>query len=247
MKKIAIVLIPFLLASFIVQPDFITDQKRYSRVRTAFEKKGNVVHDKLNEAGINTDELNILIVVYKTEEVLNIYAKKKTDTVYKKVITYDICASSGQLGPKRKQGDYQVPEGYYFIDRFNPYSNFFLSLGINYPNQSDRKKSDAKYLGGDIFIHGSCVTIGCMPMTDSSIMEIYLYAIHARNSGQLKIPVYIFPFEMTDQKLNSYKMEYQNYPGLISFWDNLKLGFDKFNVEKKKLSISTDIDGNYNY
>jgi len=247
MKKIAIVLLSILVTSFIIQPDFISDQKRYSRVRTAFEKKGSIILDRLKEAGINLDELNILIVVYKAEELLNIYAKQKTDSVYKKIITYDICASSGQPGPKRKQGDYQVPEGYYFIDRYNPYSNFFLSLGINYPNQSDRKKSNAKHLGGDIFIHGSCVTIGCMPMTDNNIMEIYLYAIYARNSGQLKIPVYIFPFEMTDKNLISYKNKYQNYPSLINFWKKLKIGFDKFNTEKMTLNISSDKYGNYIY
>ncbi len=247
MKKVSIILISFLLASFIAQPDFIADQKRYSRVRTAFENKGEVVAKKLSKAGINADELNIIIVAYKAEETLIIYAKSKHDTSYKKLITYDICESSGQLGPKRKQGDYQVPEGYYFIDRYNPASNFFLSLGINYPNQSDRKKSNAKNLGGDIFIHGSCVTIGCLPMTNNKIKEIYLYAIHARNSGQLKIPVYIFPFEMSDQNMSANKIKYQNYPDLVNFWENLKLGFDKFKDENKKLNISIDEDGDYNY
>lgn len=70
-----------------------------------------------------------------------------------------------------------------------------MSLGLNYPNLSDRKKSKATNLGGDIFIHGDCVTIGCLPMTNELIKEIYLYAIYAKNNGQEKIPVYIFPIQ----------------------------------------------------
>lgn len=165
--------------------------------------------------------------------------------MYKLIAAYDICASSGQLGPKRKQGDRQVPEGFYTIDRFNPASNFYLSLGVNYPNRSDRKKSDAADPGGDIFIHGSCVTIGCLPMTDSKIKEIYLYAVYARNNGQNDIPVYIFPFRMTDGNFQTYKNRYAKNRELTDFWTNLKTGYDKFIAEKKALKVSVDNSGDY--
>ncbi len=52
--------------------------------------------------------------------------------------TYKVCALAGTLGPKRMEGDYQVPEGFYYINEFNPQSNYYLSLGINYPNESDK-------------------------------------------------------------------------------------------------------------
>ena len=145
-----------------------------------------------------------------------------------------ICSKSGKIGPKRKQGDGQVPEGFYLIDRFNPASSFFLSLGINYPNLSDKKKSNATNLGGDIFIHGSCVTIGCLPMTDDKIKEIYLYAINAKNNGQQKIPFYIYPFRMTEEKFTKYKNKYSTKTELIDFWTNIKLGYDKFEKDKVK-------------
>jgi len=77
------------------------------------------------------------------------------------------------------------------------------------------------------------------------IKEIYLYAIHARNSGQLKVPVYIFPFEMTYQNMSNYKIEYKNYPDLVSFWENLKSGFDKFTDRRTELGISIDSNGDY--
>ena len=225
--------------------DFLTEQRKYERVRIALKEKEKTVAENLKKNGLNPDSLNILITVCKEEQKLNVYAKKKAGETYKKIATYDVCAQSGRLGPKRKQGDYQVPEGFYHIDRYNPVSNFHLSLGINYPNEADRKKSAASKLGGDIFIHGSCVTIGCLPMTDDKIKEIYLYAVYARNSGQTNIPVYIFPFEMTDLNMEIYGEKYKNNQEFLNFWMNIKTGFDKFEKDKKALKISIDNDGNY--
>ena len=120
-----------------------------------------------------------------------------------------------------------------------------MSLGINYPNGADRKKSTASKLGGDIFIHGYCVTIGCLPMTNEIIKEIYLYAVYARNSGQMKIPVYIFPFEMTDSKMEIYRNSYKNNQELLDFWTNLKTGFDRFEKDKEALNVSVNSKGDY--
>ncbi len=246
MKRILlIVTLTFLTIIIYAQSGFLTEQKRYQRVRTAIKDKGEIVLNNLKDSNINLENLNILIVAYKAESEVEIFAKNKTALTYKKVATYDICAKSGQLGPKRKRGDYQVPEGFYFIDRFNPASNFYLSLGINYPNASDKKKSNAKNLGGDIFIHGACVTIGCLPMTNEKIKEIYLYAIHAKNNGQKKIPVYIFPFRMTEKKFKKYKEKYCRKPELLNFWTNIKQGYDKFDKEKKELNVSVNQSGDY--
>ena len=246
MKKIiSILTLTFIALTISAQSDFLTEQKRYKRVRTAINDKEQLVLDKLKENSIEIDELNILIVAYKYESKVEIFAKNNTDSTYKKLATYSICSKSGQLGPKRKQGDYQVPEGFYFINRFNPASSFYLSLGINYPNLSDKRKSNATNLGGDIFIHGSCATIGCLPMTDDKIKEIYLFAINAKNNGQNRIPFYIFPFRMTEQKFNEYKKKYSNKTELLNFWANIKNGYDKFDKEKKELNVSISRTGDY--
>ena len=223
--------------------DFLNDQKRYSRVRTAIKEKDELIKNTLKNNNIKLNELNILIIAYKQEDILEIYAKNKTDKVYKKIETYNIVSKSGVLGPKRMEGDLQVPEGFYYIDRFNPASSYYLSLGINYPNDSDRKKSDKPRLGGDIFIHGSTVTIGCMPMTDDKIKEIYLYAVYAKDNGQNKIPVYIFPFKMNDSNFDYYKKQYNK--SLVDFWTNIKKGYDLFENNKKELNIKVDSNGNY--
>ena len=227
------------------QQNFLSQQKNYARVKTAFSEKEQIVTENLHKNGLTTDDVHILITAYKTEKQLEIYAKKKNETIYKLIAVYDICTLSGELGPKRKQGDGQMPEGFYKIDRFNPASNYYLSLGINYPNQSDRKKSNASNLGGDIFIHGNCVTIGCLPMTNDKIKEIYLYAVFARNNGQDDIPVYIFPFRMTDANFQIYKKRYAHNQRLVDFWTNLKTGYDKFMSEKKTLKETVDNAGNY--
>ncbi len=229
----------------LLKSDFVTEQKKYERVRTAYKEKESKVKKALKAANIEYDKLNILIKAYKHEQQLELFAKNKTDNSYKKLISYKICASSGKLGPKREQGDGQVPEGFYFIDQFNPVSNFYLSLRVSYPNQSDKKKSKAVNLGGDIFIHGSCVTIGCMPMTDEIIKEIYLYAIQATECGQQKIPVYIYPFKMNEENMEKFKKEYKTNKPLLKFWENLKSGYDIFEKDKKELKIKVDEKGNY--
>jgi murein L,D-transpeptidase YafK len=225
----------------------LKEQMEYERVRVAFSEKSKIVLANLKKNNIKAEELNLLFVAFKTEKKLMIYAKKESENVYKSFLVYPICKSSGELGPKRKSGDYQVPEGFYYIDRFNPKSNFYVSLGINYPNESDKKKSQAENLGGDIFIHGSCVTVGCLPMTDENMKEIYIYALLAKQNGQSKIPVYIFPFEMTEKNIEIYENKYQNKTALLKFWQRLKIGFDLFEKNKKELKITVDGNGNYEF
>ena len=85
-------------------------------------------------------------------------------------------AFSGKLGPKNQQGDLQIPEGVYRASVLNPNSSYYLSIGVNYPNQNDRKrglKKKISNLGGDIFIHGRSVTIGCVPVGDHYIEELF--------------------------------------------------------------------------
>ena len=246
-KAILIAISGTLLLSFTPQTNFLTEQKKFERVRTAIKEKQSAIEKKLKENQLEIDNFNLLFVAYKDNDLLDIYARAAQETTYRKILSYTICSRSGQLGPKRKQGDRQVPEGFYHIDRFNPASNFYLSLGLNYPNLADKRKSKASDLGGDIFIHGSCVTIGCLPMTDNHIKEIYLLAVYAKNSGQSKIPVYIFPFQMTDQNLTTYKAKYRNNKELTEFWDNIKIGYDKFMKDKKELNIKVSENGDYTY
>jgi murein L,D-transpeptidase YafK len=230
---------------FSPQSDFLTEQKKFERVRTAITDKQPLMEKRLAENKLSLSTIQVLFVAYKEDDLFEVYAKSKQETTYRRIASYNICSRSGQLGPKRRGGDSQVPEGFYHIDRFNPGSSFYLSLGLNYPNLADKRKSKAANLGGDIFIHGSCVTIGCLPMTNEYIKEIYLLAVYAKNNGQAKIPVYVFPFKMTDQNMSAYKQKYKDNKELTVFWDNLKGGYDQFTKSNKELTVKIADNGDY--
>jgi murein L,D-transpeptidase YafK len=238
--KMYLVVLSLTGLSFAHNSDFLSDQKRNARVGNAYTEKEFILSSRLKGLNLTLENINILIVAYKNEKELDLYVKGKTETGYKKLATYPVCRISGQPGPKRHQNDLQIPEGFYVIDKFNPNSNYYLSLGISYPNSSDRIKCKSKDPGGDIYIHGECVTIGCLPMTNDKIKEIYIYAIQARENGQHNIPVYIFPFRFTEINVAKMKETYKTDVDLLDFWDNLKAGYDKFNRNFNELNVGVD-------
>ena len=139
-----------------------------------------------------------------------------------------------------------MPEGFYHISAFNPWSHFHLSLKIDYPNAADRILGDQRHPGGDIFIHGSCVTIGCIPLRDGPIEEIYLAAVDARAEGQTRIAVHIFPGRMhaLQPRLESFSVSNSL---LKAFWQNLQEGFTYFETKHLLPKITVDPRGKYLY
>ena len=118
------------------------------------------------------------VVVHKNERRLYLLSK---GFVVKK---YDIGLGTSPRGDKKIQGDGKTPEGVYYIDRKNPYSKYHLSLGISYPNYSDKFEARrlGKSPGGDIFIHGEDRkknyaerdwTAGCISVKNKDIEEIF--------------------------------------------------------------------------
>ena len=218
----------------------MTPEQQADRVQNARERAGAAVKQLCADAGLKYPLQRVFFRAIKDERVLEVWGADSGRSKFKLIYTYPIAAMSGKLGPKRKEGDLQVPEGFYHIDRFNPKSRFLLSLGLNYPNASDRILSDKKKPGGDIFIHGNAVSIGCMAMTDAKIEEIYLLALSARDSGQAKIPVHVFPFRMTADKLAANRGSAH-----FGFWESLKPAFDTFQAYKQVPSIRVGSDGKY--
>ena len=225
------------LTIMIATNDFKTEQKKYPRVREAYKNQEASAQQLMKKQSLSLETAHVYLRSFKKEKELELWAKNAGDDTYKHIKTYVVCANSGELGPKRKQGDRQVPEGFYHIDRFNPYSNYHLSLGINYPNPSDRILGIKGRLGGDIFIHGKCVTIGCIPIMDEQIEELYLICVEAKGNGQNNIPVTIFPARLSDQNYASLIEEYKDANANVALWADLKKGFDHFNQHKKLPSI----------
>lgn len=215
------------------------------RVDAARERRQAEIDRLFREAGVDYPPPRLFLRAYKLERELELWAAGEGQK-FTLVKTYPVCTLSGRLGPKRREGDLQVPEGIYRVDRFNPQSRFHLSLGIDYPNPSDRKRGDPSRPGGEIFIHGDCVTIGCLPITDEGIEEVYLIALDSKSLAGRAPAVHIYPCRMDRDgcRRDLERLEGQD-PGLKSFWDELLPVHNYFERERVLPGVTIDRSGAY--
>lgn len=169
-------------------------------------------------------EKGMLIRIFKQSSELEVW--KETASGYKLFKTYEICAWSGELGPKIKEGDRQSPEGFYTITPglMNPNSSYYLAFNTGFPNKFDRAHGRT---GSDLMVHGDCSSRGCYSMTDESIAEIYALARETFKGGNPSFQLQIFPFRMTAQNLAK-----QAKSTHYAFWQNIKEGYDRFELAK---------------
>ena len=210
---------------------FMDRQRRAPRVRAAQQAQGVEVRAAFHEAKAAWPPRELYVRAFKQEGVVELWAAPPSRGPAVHVRDFPVCAASGALGPKIRQGDGQVPEGYYHVDRFNPHSSFHLSLGLSYPNAVDRARTPPGVSpGSDIFVHGSCVTIGCLPLTDGPMSALYLAAIAARDAGQRTIPVHVFPCRMDSVSCHlGMANAMLDDPALGSFWvDQMLPGYLAF-------------------
>lgn len=221
---------------------FKTGQLKSQRVKDAYDTKWEPLKAEMKKANIKWDEFDIYMRAFKSEKLVEVWMKNKGEAKYRLFKTYDICATSGDLGPKRAEGDGQIPEGFYRIDLFNPKSDYYLSMRISYPNNSDIILKEGVNAGGAIMMHGECVTIGCLPMTNDEIKELYVLCLEARNRNN---PIYIdiFPLKFTEENITVLE---KNYPkSKIHFWKTLKPAYDYFEENKWLPRVSIDAKGKY--
>jgi len=224
---------------------FREQQLRYRRVRIAAQEKDEVLKKRFTDTGLAYPPKAIFLRAFKKEGSVELWGSASEGGSYTLVSTYTICTTSGTLGPKRQTGDGQVPEGFYELDQFNPQSSFFLSLHISYPNASDRILGSHRDPGGNIYLHGDCASIGCIPITDDGIKEVYWAAVLARSSGEQHIPLHIFPSRLTDAEFKELAASHSSQPGVVAFWVNIKQGFDYFEKNHRLPLITVAKDGRY--
>jgi murein L,D-transpeptidase YafK len=230
------------LFSHTLSASLLDEQLKNSRVKKAYDEKYDLIDKQLEAKGLNIKDYRLMIKAYKAEQKVNLYVKAAGEKGWTLYRTHRFCWSSGELGPKRQQGDYQIPEGYYRINHFNPHSTFLLSLGISYPNKSDRIKSQHRDKGGAIYMHGGCATIGCIPIEDEPIKEVYILALLARSNGQPSIPIHIFPFEYSAENLAAATSK---FPDHKEFWENLFEAEKKFARDRIQATVRINSSGNY--
>ena len=239
-----------LLALFLVKPDatlktFREQQMNYTRVREAYSSKEKLVAKTLADLGISRDSLQIYLRAFKTEKKVELWGKNSSDSVFILIKEFPICEISGTIGPKRRSYDLQVPEGFYHINELNPYSKYYLSMRINYPNASDSIRGVRGHLGNLIYIHGACESSGCIAITDEKIKELFIYCIEAYNSGQKDINITIFPTQLTDSNYARLAKGYSKNQDKISLWADLKKSYDLFNLKKVPPTVKFLPDGTH--
>jgi murein L,D-transpeptidase YafK len=140
--------------------------------------------------------VNPKIVVSKSARMLSLYSDGRV------VRAYRIALGTNPVDDKVRQGDRSTPEGDFYVCVKNERSNFYLSLGLSYPNIEDaerglrdklitRTERDAivraignkkrppwnTALGGEIFLHGggtgSDWTWGCVALANADIKELF--------------------------------------------------------------------------
>jgi murein L,D-transpeptidase YafK len=229
--KYIFVIICFTFAAVASAQGFAEQQLNFDRVQVAKQRCDAKVRKMFRDSGLKEP-----------------WGADSANGQYRKIKTYHVCKGSGDLGPKRKFGDMQVPEGLYFIERYNPNSNFHLSLKVAYPNESDMVMGDKENPGNEIYIHGGCASVGCLPMTDSAVDEIYWTTVLAQNfqGKNAKIPIDIFPCHFNKKNWNYLKTNYSHKPALIKFWQNIEEAFVFFEEKKIAPGYWVDQKGHYN-
>lgn len=236
----------FLSVRVLAQPSFIDNQKKFPHVAFALKQKEDTLKKQFAAMGLEWPVKQMYVRSFKYDSQLEVWVRNNSSEEYKLFKTYKVCAMAGALGPKRIEGDYQVPEGFYYITEFNPKSEYNLALKLNYPNESDKLLSDSLRPGGGIYIHGSCITVGCIPITDGQIEELYILAANAKNNGQDFIPVHIFPIRYNKKTSLEYLAKIsRGDQELQRFAVKLKEAYDYFEKEKKLPLISVNSKGEY--
>lgn len=245
---IKIQLLAFLIGAFALPAQqagsFKQAQLTNAKVKEAYNSKWDGLVADMKSKNIDPANFDVFVRAFKQEAELEIWLKNKSSDAYIFFKKIPICATSGVLGPKRKEGDLQVPEGIYEISVFNPNSDYFLAVKVNYPNASDKILAKGPRPGGDIMIHGFCCTIGCIPLQNEPVKDLYILCVEARNRKS-PIRVEIYPCQLNSKKLASLKETYSEEK--INFWNNLEPAYSYFEKNKQPVKYSIDKKGNYVY
>lgn len=167
----------------------------------------------------------LTLLAFKRERLLEVWGAAKSGA-YRRLATYKILAASGGPGPKRREGDLQVPEGFYHLPELNPNSLFHLSIKVDYPNADDIKNSKVARdaMGGDIYIHGNQMSIGCLALGDRAIEELFPLVAQVPAAERRII---ISPFDFRRRPKARYPKE---APWVHAMYDRIKRALGEYRV-----------------
>jgi murein L,D-transpeptidase YafK len=206
------------------------------KVAAARKARVPVLAEAFQKAGVAWPPEELYVRAFKEERELEVWAGARGRPLVK-VRVFPFCAASGTVGPKRREGDFQVPEGFYTLDQFNPFSAFHLSMRVSYPNASDRKLGDTRP-GGLIYVHGGCASIGCIAIEDEPIEELYVMVWEARARMKRDVPIHIFPRRLDAAGLEALGRGAPEER--VAFWRSLEPGWRLFEESRRPPQVSVD-------
>ncbi len=204
-------------------------------------RRQKTVEHLFERAGLRFPPAQLLLRGFKREKHLEVWTASRRDGPLVHVTTFEFCYASGKLGPKRREGDQQVPEGFYRLNYYNPLSRFHLSMQVSYPNLSDRILGDRLHPGGEIMIHGDCVSIGCISLSDERIEELWVMTDSLRKTGG-RVYVHLLPTRDMAGLIDATEDASRR-----TFWRNLEEGFIAFERTKKIPKVRIDRKGRYSF
>lgn len=208
------------------------DSMNQTDSRRGLAPQSTALIDESRSAGADPDS-PVLIRIFKESKELELWRKAK-DGKYALVHIFPICAYSGDLGPKIKQGDRQAPEGFYSITpgQMNYNSIRYLAANTGYPNQFDRSYG---HTGSSVMIHGGCDSAGCYAIQDGPMQNLFAAMRDAFKAGQKSIQLQIYPYRMSTINMLMHRI-----PKHMGFWNQLKVGYDKFESTHKELVVRVE-------
>ncbi len=214
---------------------------RTSTSKTAISRHQTSLDQMMRSKGYRLGS-PIFLRLFKEEKQLEVWAANTTQHNFQLIKTYPIRAYSGNLGPKMREGDGQLPEGFYFISakRLQPNTRHHLGLDLGYPNRYDVHHART---GSKLWIHGGASSQGAFALLPSDMEEIYALAESALSKGQRYFRVHVFPFKMTDQRTD---LACKQFPRWAPFWSNLKEGYDFFEIVNRPPDVQL-INGRYGF
>jgi murein L,D-transpeptidase YafK len=217
---------------------------RYSRVDDTRRKQAKSVDAAFAKAGAPYPT-PLLVRAFKEEGDLEVWAFDPVRGRYVRIERVPFTGYSGDLGPKRRRWDRQIPEGFYRVRSFNGASRFHLSLELDYPNASDRLLADRRHPGNNIFIHGDEWTNGCIPIGNRAIERLFLAALDSRSAGH-QVEVHIFPCRFEREGCaRLLRNASAKRPKLRSFWQSLEKGYRHFEEVGVPAVVVVEPDGRY--
>jgi len=185
---------------------------------------------RIVQNSLTYNSLDVLLIGYKNELELQLWVRaRNSNSKYLRLKSFNITDSNvACLGPKSVLGDNLTPEGVYSVEFYSSlkWSDFYLAFRVSYPNDADIARRNywgiSAKPGGDINIHGCCISIGCIPIGNPDMEELFLL-IRANQKNGSAVKILIFPFKFDDLATKGrFINQYRDEVLLLGFWQSLE-------------------------